>query len=232
MKPCGIIIPTSMEAEILVRSMSERTEVKVQNKIYYGGFLNERPVILCLCGIGKTNVAHGTTLLIERFNPASVCVIGVAGAYPSSRLRIGDIAVAEKEIYGDEGLLLSSGFGGMEDICLPLAAVYGKSYYNEFPLQIPEQFKKLRHRGTFVTVSSCTGTLKRGMEIEQKYGALCENMEGASIAHICLMNSIPVMEIRGISNIIENRASKFLDRSAVMRAAENVQEFFLDRLFN
>jgi futalosine hydrolase len=232
MKPYGIVVPTLMEAGILIRSISERAEVTVQNCIFYSGFLNNRPVILCLCGIGKTNAAHGTTLLIERFNPDFVYVIGVAGAYPSSGLEIGDSAVAEAEIYGDEGLMLGTEFKGMDEIGLPFAVVEGDRYYNKFPLCIPRELNGHRNKGTFVTVSSCTGTLRRGREIEKRHGALCENMEGAAIAHICLMNNIRAAEIRGVSNIIEDRTGKLLDRSAILKAAENVQNLFLESLFS
>ena len=178
MKPAGIIIPTFNEAESLLRMMPQQEELIMQGKQFYKGVLKSKDVSLCLCGVGKTNAAHGTTLLLEIFHPDIVYVIGVAGAYPSSGLNIGDIAIAEKEIYGDEGLLLDSGFITMHAIGLPLATVGGKRYYNEFPLQVPAALVGYRHKGVFVTVSSCTGTLHRGKEIENSFNAICENMEG------------------------------------------------------
>ncbi len=232
MKTCGIIVPTPLEAGVIIRNMSETAEVTVQGNIFYNGLLNKRPVVLCLCGIGKTNAAHGTTLLIERFSPAFVYMVGVAGAYPSSGFRIGDSVVADGEVYGDEGLMLGTEFKGMDEIGLPLAVIGGNSYCNKFPLVVPDELKDYRNKGTFVTVSSCSGTLKRGIEMEKRYRALCENMEGASMAHICLLNGIPAAEIRGISNIVEDRSGKPLERSAILKAAENVQGFFLERLFN
>ncbi|HTZ18917.1 MAG TPA: futalosine hydrolase [Dissulfurispiraceae bacterium] len=231
MKPVGIIIPTQIEAGVLVRRISERKETAAQSRLFYEGFINKKPVVFCLCGIGKTNAAHGVTLLIERFGPSIVYMIGVAGAYPSSGLEIGESVVAEREVYGDEGLMLGTEFKGMAGLGLALADVGGKRYYNEFPLLVPDALKDCRHKGTFVTVSSCTGTLRLGREMEQRYGAICENMEGAAIAHICLLNGVPAAEIRGISNIIGDREGKPLDRSAILKASENVQEYFLERLF-
>ena len=227
MSPYGIIVPTLAEADILIRSISEREEVIIQNKTFYKGLLNDESVILCMCGIGKTNAAHGTTLLIEKFQPAFICMIGVAGAYPSAGLAIGDIVGAEREIYGDEGVVLGSGLITMEKIGLPLAVTGTVSCFNEFPLHVPEQWRDLRHRGTFITVSACTGILTRGKELEEKFGAICENMEGASMAHVCVLNDIQAAEIRGVSNIIEDREGKPLDRSAIAEAAEKVQNFFL-----
>jgi nucleoside phosphorylase len=55
-------------------------------------------------------------------------------------------------------------------------------------------------------------------------------MEGAAIAHVCSLSGVPVAEIRGISNIIEDRTAAPLNKSDIVKAAENVQKFFLERL--
>jgi futalosine hydrolase len=230
LRPYGIIVPTLLEAEILIRGVAEREEVIIQGKPFHKGVLKNRPVVICICGIGKTNAAHGATLLIERFQPTFISVIGVAGAYASSGLAIGDIVIGEKEIYGDEGLLLETGLQTLNTIGLPAAVIGTVRYFNEFPLHVPEELRGHRHKGAFVTISACTGTLKRGREIETKFGALCENMEGAAVAHVCLLNNVPAAEIRGISNVIADRAEKPLDRSAIIEAANRVQMFFLEKV--
>jgi nucleoside phosphorylase len=55
-------------------------------------------------------------------------------------------------------------------------------------------------------------------------------MEGAAVAHVCLLNNVPAAEIRGISNVIADRAEKPLDRSAIIEAANRVQMFFLEKV--
>jgi len=230
LRPYGIIVPTLLEAEILIRGVRGREEVSIQGKLFHKGVLKGRPVVICLCGIGKTNAAHGVTLLLERFQPTFICLIGVAGAYPSSGLAIGDIVVSEKEIYGDEGLLLETGLQTMKAIGLPVAVIGTVCCFNEFPLHMPDELRGHRHKGAFVTVSACTGTLKRGREIETRFGALCENMEGAAVAHVCLLNNVSAAEIRGISNVIEDRTGKPLDKAAIAKAADKVQSFFLERM--
>jgi futalosine hydrolase len=45
-------------------------------------------------------------------------------------------------------------------------------------------------------------------------------MEGAAIAHLCCLYRIPCVEMRGISNIVENRDTKKWD---IRRASENCQ---------
>ncbi len=227
----GIVVSTELEANVLLGSLAGREEISVQHKPFYSGTLkgNVRAAI-CICGVGKANAAHGTTLLLERFGPGLVYSIGVAGAYPSSGLKAGDIAVAEREIYGDEGLALRGTFLTMDAIGFPLCSYGGSDYYNEFPLSVPGHLKDFTAQGRFLTVSSCTGALEKGRKLEKKFGAICENMEGAAVAHICTLNGVPAAEIRGVSNVIEDRAEGPLKRADIIEAAENVQRFFLERL--
>lgn len=226
----GIVISTGLEAAVILSKLEEREQLRVQGKYFHRGILKGAPITICLCGVGKTNAAHGTTLLLEKFSPSVVYSIGVAGAYPSTGLHIGDIVLGEKEIYGDEGLLLTGEFRGMELLGFPLCRTEGKDYYNEFPLFIPENIRGYTAKGTCITVSSCTGSSARGKDLESRFAALCENMEGAAVAHICALSGIPAVEIRGISNIIEDRTATPLNKEDIMTAALNAQKFFLERL--
>ena len=228
----GIVIPTVIEAKLVVEALRGRKESVIQGKQFFTGSLGTAGIALSVCGVGKTNAAHGSALLLERFGPASIFVIGVGGAYPSCGLGIGDIAVGESEIYGDEGLLTPDGLQTMDSLRLPLASAGMKTYYNEFPLFIPERLKDHNHKGVFVTVSSCSGSARSGSQTGRRFNAICENMEGAAVAHVGILNNLPVAEIRGISNVIEDRKGEPLDRAALIMAAEKVQRFFIDKVMN
>ncbi len=219
----GVIFSTELEAGMIMDRLERKENFSIQGKSFHTGILNDTAATICICGVGKANAAHGTTLLIERFKPDSVYNIGVGGAYPSSGLNIGDVVIAEKEIYGDEELLSKDGFHAMNEIL-------NNAVQNEFSMHIPEDLKEFKNKGNFVTVSTCTGTLDKGREIEKRFYALCENMEGAAIAQICALSGIQVTEIRGISNIIEDRKAEPLNKIDIIKAAENVQRFFLENI--
>lgn len=243
----GIVASTKIEADLIIGYLRKKRETLNSGKYFYKGILeNKLDTVVCICGIGKSNAAHGTTLLLERFNPQLIYVIGIGGAYPDSGLNIGDIAIAEKEIYGDEGLLvkiqnIKEDFLSMERLNLPLATINGLTYYNEFPMFIPDRLREMISLhgskafdikskiliGNFVTVSTCTGMLKKAKEIRKRFNGICENMEGASIAHISLLYKVPVIEIRAISNIIKDREGVPINKSDIIDAAEIVQKFFL-----
>jgi futalosine hydrolase len=44
-----------------------------------------------------------------------------------------------------------------------------------------------------------------GDELHARFDALCESMEGAAAAQICALYGIPFLEVRGISNLVEDR---------------------------
>lgn len=202
---------------------------------FYSGTVSGKQVVLGISGIGKTNASHTATVLIEKFSPSCIVNFGIGGAYPSSGLRVGDIAVAEKEVYADEGILLKDGIHSLEVVGIPLLKVCRQKYFNEFPADKRLSRQALKAAGSiaycksgiFLTVSACTGTKKRAGELEKKFSPVCENMEGAAIAHICRIYGIPFVEIRGISNIVEDRNKGKWD---IKLAAENCQKAVLEFL--
>ena len=233
----GLISATQTEAGIIFKNLK-----KTGPENFYKGKIGKYNVIHVISGIGKANAAHAATLLIEKFSPAAVINFGIGGAYPSANLRTGDIAIADRELYGDEGLLLKDGFHKTDIMGLPLLKKGRKKYFNEFPLNKSLVKKAMKvilphpplakggwgdlkiKSGTFVTVSTVTGTDKRARELEKRFNAICENMEGAAVAHVCAMYGIPMLEIRGISNIVEDRNR---DKWDIKTAAENCQKIIL-----
>ncbi len=235
-------------------------EKKPLSSMIISGKWFDKRIISVQTGIGKVNAAHAVTVVMHRYSPDLIISFGVGGAYPGTGLNIGDIAIAEREIYGDEGVLLANGFRQMDEIGIPLWKRGRKKYFNEFNMDkkiVKKAFKLITgHRyscqrvsteedetvipatppfikggrgdfrmkcktGSFVTVSTSTGTLQKALELKQRYNPICENMEGAAITHVCAMYQIPVLEIRGISNIVDDR-----DKSKwkLNLAAKNCQE--------
>ncbi len=236
----GLISSVPDEGELLAKLLREKS--LAGGKTVYQGSINGGEVVYMISGMGKTNAAHAATVLIEKYSPDLVVLFGVGGAYPSTGLKVGDIAVAEEEIYGDEGVLDREGFHGTEFIGIPLLKKGSKKYFNEFPLDGKLVAKTLgscwlvtHHAsrvtgvksGAFVTVSTCTGTRKRALELRKKFDAICENMEGASVAHICAIYERPMIEIRGISNVVEDRDSS---KWNIKLAAENCQRALMELL--
>ena len=225
----GIIASVFSEGTMFSSMFKPLRKTLPGHPAFYSGAVGGNRVAFVTSGVGKTNAAHAATLLIERYSPLCVVNFGIGGAYPSSGLKVGEIAVAEKEVYADEGVLLKDGLHSLKITGIPLLKVRGRKYFNEFPGD--KRLSRLALKaggevahcasGVFLTVSACTGTRKRARELADEFGPVCENMEGAAIAHICCIYGIPFIEIRGISNIVEDRDVKKWD---IGLASENCQQ--------
>ena len=234
-KILGMIAAVPFEGNRIVRSLKGTVVKSAGGLTWHSGRLGRSDIVYVVSGIGKTNAAHAATALIHYYSPALVVNFGIGGAYPSSGLQTGDIAVASKEVYADEGVLLQSGFHDLKLINIPLLKIGRRQYFNEFPLDtglLKAMMKAATQAGfraaggIFATVSTCTGTKKRAGELSKRFGAVCENMEGAAIAHTCLIYGIPFVEVRGISNVVQEREmSKWTIRSASSNCQSTVIEF-------
>jgi futalosine hydrolase len=231
----GLISAVPFEGDLLAAKCKKAGRRPIANLVFHAGWKENIRFIYTASGIGKANAAHAATILIERYSPSMIISFGIGGAYPSSGLQIGDIAVAEREIYVDEGILLKDGFHTLETIGIPAAVSGGRRYFNDYPADRSLGEKALKAAafvadaasGRFATVSSSSGTKKRALEIERRFDVICENMEGAAVAHICRIHGIPFIEIRGISNIVEDRDVGKWDKNL---AAQRCQEALINFL--
>jgi futalosine hydrolase len=230
----ALLCSVQAEAQLLLADLVVTGTTKLGSKSIVAGTIADRQVLLCVGGMGKVNAAHAATLMIVEFAPEALIVFGVGGAYPSSGAVIGDVALAREEIAGDEGVLTQEGFKDTEYIGIPLLKTASTVIYTTYPA--PEALLKRAlhtlnlsaepggskaHCGTFVTLSTCTGTAQRAQELEHRHRGLCENMEGAAVAQVAGLHDIPWLEVRGISNIVEDRD---LRKWNIPKAAEAAQK--------
>ena len=152
-------------------------------------------------GVGPVNAAHAVTLEIARDKPRAIIVCGIGGAYPDSNLRIGDVASAEVEIYGDLGAQSPEGFLDMKALGFAVVDTPASPLFNELPMQL----FPCERRVNFVTVSTCSGVDADARHLAARTRGAVENMEGAAVAHVAHLHGIPVGEIRGISNMVTTR---------------------------
>lgn len=214
----ALVAAVPLETALLRRALSP-CEVRSCGRLeLYRGTLDGQPVVLLHCGVGKANAAAATALLLESQRPEAVINFGCGGAYPGSGLRLRDLALASAEHYGDEGVDTPDGFLDLEAIDLPLLQRKGQRLFNHFSVDAnlldraqailgDPAVRKDREVavGTFVTVSTCSGSERAARALQQRTGGLCENMEGGAIAQLCCRYNVPFLELRGISNHAENR---------------------------
>ncbi|MBL0225745.1 MAG: futalosine hydrolase [Geobacteraceae bacterium] len=233
MKPILIQAATPQEIVLLEHALGSTALVRTGPFNCAEGNLANQPVVICAGGIGKINAAAAVTAMIERYHPRLVINTGCAGAYLISGLSVGDLAVASEECLGDEGVLTSEGWKDLHFMALPTLIHANRLYHNTIPLskhpaekamQLADYYGVRVVRGRFITVSTCSGSRQRGEELARRFRGICENMEGAAIAQVSLRYGIDCLEIRGISNLVDERNMKTWD---IPRAVEAAQRFVL-----
>ena len=209
-----------MAADLIICTATELEGARLRERL--GA---DSSVEIVRMGVGPVNAAHAVTLAITRSRPKAIVVCGIGGAYPGAPLRIGDVACADSECYGDLGATSLGGFLDMQALGFPI--VDGpEPLYNLLPMQLFPAPTRVR----FVTMSSCTGTDAAARALEARTGGAVENMEGAAVAHVAHLHGIPVGELRGISNIVTNRdTSAWRIKEAAIAAQEALLTWIAQR---
>lgn len=229
--PLALVCSVPFECERLREAMDDLRETVVGRKPAWTGRLDGTPVVLVAGGMGKTNAAQALTALLETMTVRGAIGFGIGGAYPGGGLDVGAIALASEAVYGDEGVQAPGGWMSTEGIGIPLWQTGDARTFNAFAL---DHARVSRARaslsaagydvrsGPFVTVSCCSGTRAGGAEMAARVpGALVEGMEGAALAHVAAIYGVPFLELRAISNRVEDRD---LSRWRIRDAAEAAQQ--------
>jgi futalosine hydrolase len=229
--PLALVCSVPFECERLREALDGTGETRIGRKPAWTGRLDGVPVVLLAGGMGKTNAAHALTALLETQPIHGILGFGIGGAYPGSGLDVGGIALATEAVYGDEGVQTPAGWTGTEGIGIPLWAKGEARTFNTFALDAA-RVERARtalaasgydvRTGPFVTVSCCSGTAALGAAMAERFpGALCEGMEGAALAHVAAIYGVPFLEMRAVSNLVEDRD---LSRWRIRDAAETAQQ--------
>ncbi len=230
----GLVCSVDQECGKIMSEMRDIKYLHTGPVTLLSGSIGRKKVILVITGIGKVNASHGATILTGEYRPSCVINFGIGGCYPASGLSIGDVAVASKEFYADEGVIMGDRFFSMEEAGMAILQIGRKRYYNEFHpgAALMRIFRKKvagmpinTGYGIFLTVSSVSGTIRRSEYLERSFGGVCENMEGAAVFHVAHMYKTACFEVRGISNIAGIRDKR---KWNFRKAAENCQAVLLE----
>lgn len=195
-KKIGIIAALECELRVLVDALENSVEETVGGTKMYTGHIGNYDVVLMLCGIGKVSAALGAQAMITRFAPEMVINIGCAGAL-SEKLRVGDIVLADKTVEWDIDLM---------PIGLPRGYI---SALDSVMVRVDQEINALlaevigpeAYHGTIASGDQFVSRPEqRKLILDSFPDALCAEMEGAAIGHVCAQNNIPFTIVRSISD--------------------------------
>lgn len=205
MTKLGIIGAMAVEIATLKENMESFTTVKRAGMEFYEGTLEELPVVVVQCGVGKVNAALCVQVLCDCFAVTHVVNTGVAGSL-CAELDIGDLVVSQDAIYHDfDCHSLNYEIGQVPG--LPVRVFPGDETLLAYAFAAAEttdightRIGRIASGDQFVCESAAKETIIANTQ------ALCTEMEGAAIAHAAWRNQIPFVIIRAISDKADDTA--------------------------
>jgi futalosine hydrolase len=213
--------------------LTAATNFEIQPAI---SFLAERDCLIgknkidvLITGIGAMSTAYWITKTIAERRPDYMIQAGVAGSFSDS-YPPGRMVLVSEEVTGDLGVEESNEFKDVFDMGLPqITTPYtGKSLVNPDA----ENLKRFNlPLVKAVTINEITTRGARIKQLQQKYQPVVESMEGAAFHYIALMEKIPFMQLRAVSNLVGERdKSKWKMKDATHLLNEKLIEILNQQL--
>jgi futalosine hydrolase len=201
-----IVSATDKEINLLTQKVSDIK--KTGNWLHSCNFLNLN-IDLLNCGVGLPSAIYRLTSLLLREKYDLVIHPGIAGSFRDD-LNIGKVVHVIAEEFGDLGINDNDEFhtlfetGNIDQGSTPYS---GGRLLNNFDFQ---KFNSLNilPKVNGITVNTASGNERDIERRKSKFSADIETMEGAGVFYVCLLQNIPFVEIRSISNKVEPRNIK------------------------
>ncbi len=225
MKKVGIIFAMEEELIALKKCLQLETEYEIFELKFYEGLIGNMKCVLVESGIGKVNAARCSQILIDNMQVDFIFNIGVAGGIKEN-LKVLDVVIGDKLVQHDFDITAFNHEKGY----IPKVGIFIES--DPYLVSVAQSLITDDSYKIGVIASGdifCTD-LNMSLKINQKFKALCVEMEGASIAQVCFLNHIPFLIIRSISDLPGSNNTltyeEFLEKSSVKVAN------FLVKIFN
>ena len=223
----GIIGAMSIEVEALKEKLGNVQTETVSGIDFFSGSLCGKEVVVAKCGIGKVFAAICAQTMILRFGVTHIINTGIAGTL-TEELDILDVAIADGVVQhdmdtspiGDPVGLIS----GINMITLPTSNSMG-----ETAQRVAEELGIRSKRGIVASGDQFISNAERKDFIKDTFGAVCCEMEGAAIGHVCFVNGVECLVLRAISDSASGHASMEYPKMAAL-AAEQSQKMTLKLL--
>lgn len=175
-------------------------------------------------GVGPVEAALGTARALAARRYGAVVNAGIAGGF-RDRCGVGDVVVCARDDYVELGLEGGLDFPLPGELTLERTAEAHESLLRPF---LDGHVPVIVGRG--ITSAIVTTTDVRATLLAQRYRADVESMEGFAVLRAAAAVGIPAVEIRGVSNLVGDRAANGWNFGAGSRAAIETVEAFLDVL--
>lgn len=165
-----------------------------------------------ITGVGAATTVYHLSKQLSRKKYDLVLQVGVAGVY-DELFALGDVVVVAVDRFADLGANEKGQFNHVAsfDLLNDNTFPYQNGWLVNPHLQLFQHLSESVHANTVNLISDNVHHVQ-----SIKGDAVIETMEGAALHYVCLMESIPFLQIRGVSNEVGERdKSKWRMKEAI-----------------
>jgi futalosine hydrolase len=165
-------------------------------------------------GLGTTFTTYSLVKALQLCNYDLVINAGIAGSF-SEQIPIGTVVNVKSEQIGDFGIekedritsVFEAGFADANEFPFTNGQLINPCSINTITLRNVKGFTSNISHGTSESIA----------RIRKEFDPDIESMEGAAVFYVCLMEKVPFLEIRAISNYVEIRDTNKWDIPVAIR---------------
>ena len=209
-----ITAATSMELTSLQEQISGNPKITIQYAV---------------TGIGAVSTVYHLMELLKRDKYELMIQVGIAGSF-DKQLPLGTAVTIQKELIAEMGVMENQQYKDIFQLNLadPNEAPYKSgALINTYQELISKTGLSNATAVTNNLISTEENTIARYKNI---YAASVESMEGAAFHYVGIMQSIPFLQIRGISNYVGERNKHHWKIKEALHATTEACQHLLDQL--
>jgi futalosine hydrolase len=185
---------------------------------YYRNSKRPQFIDVLITGIGLTSATYHLLKQVQLKRPDFVIQAGVAGGF-DKKIKLGTVVVVKKETIADQSVIELKKLKTLFDLELvPHDQFPYKEGWleNDSALLAETPLKKV----SAISVNEIT-TDDRVKLYKKSFDSSIETMEGAALHYTCLMEKIPFLQVRSVSNYVGERNKK---KWKMKKAIRNLNE--------
>jgi len=191
----SILLVSATELEI--KPLLDEQIAKIENKLYRSTIKSNNVEIL-ITGVGIHAMTYALTRLLSKNQYSFIILAGISGSNTNT-LKLGNVVNVMSEQFADLGAQSDKGFLSLFDMGLQDA--------NEWPFA-----QGVMHNYTLINnaavdamkavAGSTVQTIQNKLECKITTNTDVESMEAAAFFYCCMMEKLPFIQIRSISNFV------------------------------
>ena len=188
----AIVVALEKEAQSVIDCFENLEKLNIARKSLVKGNLFGKECVLAISGIGKVNASLTTQLLIDTFSPEYIINFGTAGGIDSS-VKALNYYLVEKCCQFDFDLR------DLDGVPLGYIQDYDTSFFPAYTVNFPVDYEIK----VLATADRFTENKIDTQDI-MSIGCNVRDMEGGAIAQVCYTNNVPLLMIKGITDVVGN----------------------------